>query len=106
MAAGPLGKRVTIQKRSLTTDSYGQGIESFSDGATVWASIEPLRGAEAATVAQVDAELTHKVMIRGGQTVTVKDRLKYGSRIFEINEVKDLKERGVFVELMCREALA
>ena len=46
MHAGLLNQRVTIEQRSASVDTLGQGVETWSTVATVWAQAEPLAGRE------------------------------------------------------------
>ncbi|MBM4299281.1 MAG: head-tail adaptor protein, partial [Deltaproteobacteria bacterium] len=63
-AAGRLDKRVTLQSAVLVRDGHGQPIETWSNVATVWAAIEPIRGREFFAAKQFSAEVTHKLVIR------------------------------------------
>ncbi|MCB6541139.1 phage head closure protein [Desulfovibrio desulfuricans] len=67
MNAGRLRHRITLQALTRTTDDFGGVSEAWADAATLWASVEPLKGDEyfSATstkampqaVASVDARL-------------------------------------------------
>ena len=59
MDIGKLDKRITLQSRSATLDSYGQEIDSWTDVATVWANVKPVGGREKLRSMQVDSLLTH-----------------------------------------------
>lgn len=68
MRAGRMRHRVTIQKRTLVPDGpYGETKEVWEDNATVWASLEPLKGSEyfnAQDVAQRVAAVESRMYIR------------------------------------------
>lgn len=64
MQAGALDRRVTIERATVTQDSAGQQIRTWGVLATVWASVRPLRGAEAMMAMQVHATQTLEVSIR------------------------------------------
>ena len=98
MRAGLLRNRVTIQTRSETTDDFGEIDFSWSNSATVWASVEPLSGRE-----QAGATVTHKITMRYKSGVNPKDRISFDSRTFEIESVRNYRERDISLELMCRE---
>jgi len=107
---GRLDKRVTIQRRSATTDSYGQELDSWTTIAQVWAQVKPLGGKErmrnAAMV--VESILTHTVTVRYSATLMPPLeadawRILYGSRIFNITTSRDVEEDRRFIEFDCTE---
>lgn len=107
---GRLDKRVTIQRRSATKDSYGQELDSWTTIAQVWAQVKPLGGKErmrnAAMV--VESILTHTVTVRYSATLMPPLeadawRILYGSRIFNISTSRDVEEDRRFIEFDCTE---
>ena len=106
MKVGKLRHRVTIQRLEEVDDGYGGVEEKWQNVATVWASVEPLRGNERYTAQQVQAELTHKVTIRYRAGIKPQMRLVYGNRILEIEAVIDVEERHKWIELLCSEIIS
>jgi len=106
MRAGWLRHRVTIQKKTTSQDSYGAEQETWTNVATVWAGIEPLRGREYIDAQNATAEVTHRVRIRYQSGITPRMRVSFGSRTFEIVSVINVLERNRELELMCREVVA
>ena len=104
--AGRLNKRVTLQSASSARDGHGQPIGTWSDVATVWAAIEPIRGREYFAAQQVSAETTHRVTIRYRSGVSPQWRVAFGSRTFRIESVINPLERNERIELMCVEMLS
>lgn len=102
MRAGELRHRLTIQSRSVTRDETGQELESWSDVATVWGSIEPLSGREAVQEQAIHSETTHKVVLRH-RDISMEDRLVFGSRRFHVLSVLNTGERNIETVLLCRE---
>jgi SPP1 family predicted phage head-tail adaptor len=109
MDPGEMNKRVTIQAPSTDqpTDDAGQLIEDahYTDLDTVWAKITTATGRELYHGQQVQAELSHKVTIRHYEGLTTAHRLKYGTRIFDINYVINVDEGDVHDELLCKEVV-
>ena len=64
MDIGRLDKRISIESRSATLDSYGQEINSWSVVGVVWANVKPVGGREKMKAMQIDSLLTHTVAIR------------------------------------------
>lgn len=106
MRAGLMRKRITIQQRATTVDSYGEQSSTWTDVKTVWASIDPATGSELYAAQSIRAEMTHAVKIRYLSGVTAKMRVKYGSRYFNVTAVRNVDERNREMQLMCVEGLA
>jgi SPP1 family predicted phage head-tail adaptor len=68
-----------------------------------WASIEPISGREYFNASGERAEVTHQVLIRAGVAYVPRDRIVYGSRIFNVRSVMNLEERGRHMRLMVTE---
>lgn len=103
MQSGKLRHQLTIQTRSTTADSVGQPVESWTDGQTVWASVNPLQGRELEYAQAVNSETSHKVTIRYLSGLTTGNRLKFGTRVFEILSIINMDERNIQLVLMCKE---
>jgi SPP1 family predicted phage head-tail adaptor len=105
MRAGKLRHKVTIQDYTESQDSYGTVTKTWADYATVWASIEPVKGREFWESQQINAEVTAKVILRYLEGVTPKMRVKHGSRIFQVISVINPEERNRELQLMVKEVI-
>lgn len=105
MEAGKLRHRVTIQKRSRAQDPSGEESDVFTAIAEVWASVEPLTGREQFTAQQILSEVTHRIRMRyiPGITVSARDRIVYGTRLFDIQFPANLEERNKELEITAKE---
>lgn len=103
MQAGKLRHQVTIQQATETRNTLGEAIRTWSTVATVWASVEPLRGREFFDAEQVQSEISQRVRMRYRSGIKPTMRLLYGSRILQIQAVIDVDERHREIHLMCRE---
>ena len=104
--AGELRHKIVIQQNTPTTrDSMNVEVDSWADFATVWASIEPIRGKEFWDSQQVNAEITGKIKIRYLAGVISKMRVKYETRIFEIISVINPGEKNSELQLMVKESV-
>lgn len=105
--AGRLRYRLVLQRRNAQAD--GGGGEAGDPWATpvtvatVWGSIEPLRGDERLRAMRLEARVTHRVVIRFRTGVTGDMRLVLGARVFNIRAVLDPGERHRALELLCEE---
>ncbi len=105
--SGEFKHRITLQRENEQDDGHGgQALEPWTDVATVMASIEPISGNEALVARQLQDTVTHKVLMRWRPGVTAKLRIKFGTRLFEILEVRNWDERNRLLELRCVEGAA
>lgn len=103
MQAGKLRHRVAIQAPATAQDAYGEAIVTWGTVATVWASVEPLRGRELMDAQQTQSEISHRVRMRGRTGVTTQMRVLFEGRAFQVEAVLNPAERGIELQLMCRE---
>lgn len=103
---GKFRRRVKIQQTTQTQDSTGAPLNAWADFATVWCSIEPLRGDELLAAQQVEAQLTTRIRTRYLSGVQAKMRVvsEDGStRTWDIRSVSDVNDEHKELELMCVE---
>jgi SPP1 family predicted phage head-tail adaptor len=96
-------KQVTIQSKSTVSDGQGGSTETWNDGSTVWASIEPLKSYERFQAMQMQVPQTHRITMRYTDEVTAASRIRYGDRIFWVKETNDPQERQRFLIVMALE---
>ena len=109
MRAGRLRQKVILQQPAGSQDAVGERTTTWSDIATVRASIEPIRANEQFAASQQQASITHKIQIRYSSDVSAIDgswRVKFGTRIFTIDgPARNMGERDRTLELLCTEGL-
>ena len=108
MIAGTLRHRVTIQRATQSQNSTGEPIETWATYVTRYAAVLPLVGREYFTAQQLQAETTHKILLRGDSSttaITPKDQILFGTRILRIESVINKNENGAEITLMCKEIL-
>ena len=105
MQAGKLRERVTIQRETVTRDSFGAEVNPWKDVTTVWASVRPGASGERFISAadQMQATITHTVRIRQRAGISPKMRLLWGTRKLDIQSVVDPDGRRREVLLLCEE---
>lgn len=103
MQAGKLRHRVKIQVPVTARNGLGEQITTWSTLATLWGSVEPLRGREFFDAEQVQSEISHRVRIRFYDGITAQMRVLHEARILQIQSVIDVNERHKEMQLMCRE---
>lgn len=103
--AGALNRRVLIQARSQTKDTVGQRDISWNNVARCWARIEQLQGRELETAQAINAEITHRVVIRYRSGITAAMRVVYQGRFLNIEAPLDIDTDHILLHLMCSEGL-
>ena len=106
LPAGKLNKVVAIKAQSTTRDEVNQKVltwTTITDGGAVWASIEPLSNRESQEALANQMTVSHRVRIRYRADVTAAMRIFYGTRELAIVGIRNPKERGEYLELLCLE---
>jgi SPP1 family predicted phage head-tail adaptor len=105
MRAGRLSHRVTVERATDGTDAYGDQVQTWTALATVWAGIEPLSGREYLAASHVQADVSTRIVMRGipGVTLTPKDRIRFGTRLFDIKQIVDVDLGGRELQIMTLE---
>jgi SPP1 family predicted phage head-tail adaptor len=109
MSAGARPHRVTIQSLTRTEDQQGGYTEDWTTTrATRWASIEPATASniERRVGHQIEAKLTHLVTVQYVAGMLITDRVKFGSRYFQIRDITNHEELNVQLTLACEELIS
>lgn len=107
IAAGRLNKRVQIQQQVDIKNQVGHTAKRDWDTvATVWASITPISGREIMASQRELGEITHRIRMRFRSGITAKNRIVYRGRAFDIESAIDVEEKGVVLEMMCKEGVS
>jgi SPP1 family predicted phage head-tail adaptor len=93
MRAGALDRRVTIQRKTVIQDPYGEEIETWTDLATVSAQVTQQSGREFLAAETVQAVVRVLFRLRWIADIQATDRVIYGGRSHDIQEVKELGRR-------------
>lgn len=103
LSAGQLDKRVALQK-PVVTHVNGEKHMEWVTVAVVWASVSPVSAREQFTLAQLQADVSHRVRMRYRPNVTAEWRVQYAGRVLNIAAMpRDLDEAHVELELLCKE---
>jgi len=104
MNAGRMDRRITLQRKSSSQDSFGQPIETWADISTVWAEVVPVSGNERFVSQQVIAEADTLFKIRYMSGLTPLDRVVYDGRTYDVKGVIEIGRRreGMQIAAMTR----
>lgn len=104
MRAGTLRHRLTIESPVESSDSMGGSTITWNAIGTVWGALSPLSGRELLQAQGVQAETTHRAVMRYMWGVSAKCRIIFGSRVFRITAPpRDTDERHRELILDCIE---
>lgn len=105
MRAGKLHHQITIQQANETQGPTGEMAISWSDFATVWASVEPLRGREFWAAKEQQAQVDTRIRMRYQTGITPKMQVVFGARTYLIYAVINPEMRNIELQLMCQEVV-
>lgn len=97
--AGDLRERVKIQAETETPNDSGGGEPSWSDVATVWAQILPVRGDEQIEAQRTESVVLWYVTIRYRAGVTAANKLVWKGQGMNIRAVVDPDGRRTWLRL-------
>ena len=103
--AGPLRHRIRIETPTETRDATGGVTLVWTEKARRWASIRPLNGVELIQARAVHADVTHRVLIRHLPGMTPKDRIVFGSRVFDVQSAVDPVGVGELHDVLATERI-
>ena len=105
MRAGKLRHKLELQRNSPSRNAVGEEVADWRTIEVFWGAIIPLSGRELLNAQQGAAEMSHRIERRYVSGITATDRVKFGSRTFDINAVINVDERDRELHLMCMEAV-
>jgi len=101
MRAGQLNRRVRLQQPAGMRDSAGQA-SGWTDIATIWAAVLPLRGREYFAAERVDSEITVRIIIRYRPDVKADWRIMANGQAYHIVEIINPADGREQLQLMCK----
>ncbi len=103
--AGKIRHRVTIRQPSNTaTDGYES--DTYSDLATVWMSIEPLKGRELLEARAQLSSQSFRLRMRYRSGITVRHQLLWNSETYRIESISNPEGRNIKLVLLATVILA
>ena len=93
-----------LQRMTMTSDGAGGRAEAWT---TIYSNmpcrIQPMGGSERSIYRTEGVEATDKIFVQPDYTFTEKDRIYFGTRIFELLLVRNIDEMNHHQELVARE---
>jgi len=103
MESGRLRHRVIIEQVARSADALGEGAETWTTYATLWANIEPLRGREFFAAQAANSEVTARITMRYRAGISPKWRIKHGTAVYRIIEILNIGMRNRELQFMVSE---
>jgi len=94
MRAGRLNQRITLEKRTMVQDAFGSATPTWSEVATVWATLTRITGREDWANDQVTTESAVAFRIRYLAGLSADMRLQHNGTTYEIQTILDPTSRG------------
>ena len=104
--AGKLRHPIELQSQDRTPDGIGGFTVTWVTYRMPWAWIRPTSGNETVVGDQIQAAITHDIVIRYQPGVLAEDRVLFGERTFNIRSVINVEERSRWLQLRCEEGVA
>ena len=100
---GEFSKKITFQTGTLSSDGMGGGTTTYADTLTVWAAIWPVNAREALENLKTEHRITHRIRCWYSSYINPKQRIKYGTRYFDIVSIINPSENNVELEILAEE---
>jgi SPP1 family predicted phage head-tail adaptor len=107
MTMDQLWHKMYLQSYTETRTSSGYPQRSYATYATIWAALRTLSGNQKLVAQQAGTVLSHEAtMVYCASVAPQPDhRLVWGSRIFDIRDVRNVDELNREVRMLCTEVL-
>lgn len=96
MRSGRLDRRIAIQRKTITQNTYGEEIVAWSTVATVWAELRYNSGGERYAENQYQGKTTTTFRVRwseAAKATTVEDQIFFDARYYDVTDVREIGRR-------------
>lgn len=105
MTIGELKRRISVLEQRVERDSYGAEVGDWVVVGRVWAKIEPGVGRENLVNEQVQGVQEASITMRFYPAMTIKHRIEYDGKYFEVLEVKDIVTTHRWTQVTVKEII-
>jgi SPP1 family predicted phage head-tail adaptor len=106
MRAGSLKHRVVFQEQKSTKNNYGEKVDEWVDTLTAPVGIRTISGKEQYLSNQNYSTLSHLLEARYSSLINTKQRILFGTRIFNILAVLNVYEANKRLEILVEEVVS
>lgn len=106
---GPrLTRRMALEEKQVSADGGGGETVAWVHLGTLWADLRPARGSEGTIGGRSASRVTHRVVVRSApdgspRRPAATQRLRLGTRLFDILAVADEDAAGAYLRLWVAE---
>ena len=104
--SGSLRQTILIERATLTPDGSGGNTKAWVTHKTLRAKISPLSGKERVYASRLEANITHRLLIRYTTDILPSDRINFNGRYFNIRAILNIEEANRFIEISGEEGVA
>ncbi|MBN1604619.1 MAG: phage head closure protein [Chitinispirillaceae bacterium] len=97
---------VYIQTKTSASDGRGGFTETWNEIGPVWASVDPIRAVKLQEYRSANVNATHLINISAKASITEHNRIRFGTRYFEIQTIENLQERDIDLVITATETRA
>jgi SPP1 family predicted phage head-tail adaptor len=103
MRAGKRDRRVVIERVVISRDAFNAPVETWVPLPPVWAGKVNKPGAERFAAQEVSGLAVRTFEIRYRRDLTVKDRIVYDGRTWNITDVREIgRRKGIEIDCVAR----
>jgi len=106
MRAGRLRHLATLQEKVKVSDGAGGNSVDWIESRKLWCDIRPISAAQKFESMRKESSISHEITIRGTEDVTTKNRIMFKGRLFNIDGIRDIDERGIMSVITASEGVA
>ncbi len=101
MRIGRLRARVSVQNPTDTADAFGQMIETWGAGTSLWAQVTEMAVSETKEEEGQVRVQRIQVLLRWGATVSTRSRITYRSAVYQVKSLIDPDGLRARLQLEC-----
>lgn len=98
--SGMLRNSIIIERLSKVGDGIGGSTSTWLPIYTVGAKIDDKGGSEKYAADRIETTAVFEFIIRYIADITTKDRVNYGGRLFNIDRVENIEQRGQWMRVV------
>lgn len=105
MRSGNLKHKLTFQDQTELKNDFGEAVNDWNDIYICRASIQTISGKETYLSNQNYSTLSHKLRVRYSNLINTKQRILFGTRVFNILAVLNIFEANKELEILVEEVI-
>ena len=103
---GTFRHTIIIERMTKTPDGSGGNTVVWNTHKTLRSKISPISGRERVYAQRLEANVTHRILLRYVSDILPADRINYNGRYFQIRALLNLEEASRYLEISAEEGVA